>query len=247
MEKMKNRFLTALTVLFLIAAAAPSCSGAAGEQGRFSDLQDVGSWATYYYRSPNLDDIILAIKTIIKDKAFIDDTAHSDSLAHFFAAAFQADKKRIGDLKGMIESVDEKEKGYLRKIIAGAEDFHSPGADDPRDMDFLWAEFMATGKPEPVEKIIGALSATPDRIDISGTYWVERGISSSDMASGMLSGAAEWSLAANAFQHARVNGIIKDDIAKTGDPVLKERLENILKKSDKYLENSPAETPAEGS
>lgn len=59
----------------------------------------------------------------------------------------------------------------------------------PWVLDALWGKFMATGRDEPVERIITAL---PWR-DIKG-----------DLNRLMVGGSAKWSLTSNAIQHPRV-------------------------------------------
>ncbi len=82
----------------------------------------------------------------------------------------------------------------------------------PVTIDMLWASFMATGKKEYVEKIIGILARE------------EKGVSNI-----LLIGSAKWSLSSNIQQHEKVFDICKN--FKTKDKNIKKRLKEILQHS----------------
>ena len=125
----------------------------------------------------------------------------------------QKDQEGMYVFKGIITDkvLNKTAIGEYRVTLQKNEGGQVSLPNSPKDLDNLWAEFLATGKEEPVKKIIGVLSY-PDK----GENIV-------------LIGAAEWSLAANAKQHKEVREIIeKESRSATGE--LKNKLDNILKK-----------------
>lgn len=87
----------------------------------------------------------------------------------------------------------------------------------PWVLDALWGNFLATGKKEPVERIMAALPW----IDIKG-----------NINKLMIGGAARWSLISNAVQHDRVFEFCQTSIATQPQdviPKLREVLDNASK------------------
>lgn len=88
----------------------------------------------------------------------------------------------------------------------------------PGDLDLLWAVFVATGDERPVHMIVDVLS------------WPlpERGATGSVEAL-LLNGAAKWSLASNARQHARVRRILEQRQGEASGS-LRQALDELLAK-----------------
>ena len=82
-------------------------------------------------------------------------------------------------------------------------------------LDALWGKFMATGRKEPVERIMAVLPW----IDIKG-----------DVNRLLVGGAARWSLASNAVQH--------DLVFKFCEEAMKNQSEEVTLKLQEVLENS---------
>ena len=84
-------------------------------------------------------------------------------------------------------------------------------------LDALWGQFMATGSPAPVRRVISTLP------------W---GQNKKEMEKYLVSSAARFSLTANAGQHRKVREIIKAELPLQSDGV-QAALKQILKKSSR--------------
>lgn len=84
----------------------------------------------------------------------------------------------------------------------------------------LWATFMASGKTQYVERIIGVLA-----FPIDGDQQEER------MQNIMLVGAAKWSLSSNAFQHDLVYETCKKFI-ESENPRIREAVLEVIANVD---------------
>jgi len=194
-----------------------------------NDFKDVSGWVTYYYKDLDLDNLVLAVKIVSNEDKIVNNLNHAWPVVHFFAAALQADKTKIDSIKTLMEQSGNKQQEFLRRVINEAENFKSIVPNDPNDLDCLWSEFMATGKEEPVQKILKTLSYTTQDIDLSSLVWRMEGISSKQQALAILKNAAIWSLTANARHHPRVYEILNKEMLETEDMALKKEISQILK------------------
>ncbi len=238
---MKNKilsFLTAATVaiLTITAAAYPESGADLTGQDRFKSFEEASRWMTDYYKNPDPSGIIPAIKTILNEEAILNHALQDGSTMHYFAAILQSDKEKTEELKTILRRTSGAQNKFIGKIIQDAENFKSPYPNDAKDLDFLWAEFLATGKEEPIKKIIQTLTYVPQEIDLSSGFWKEKNVTSPEMALALLQDAAEWSLASNAKQHKKVYEIINNEIEATTDNALKEKLGYVLRQSEKFKE-----------
>lgn len=85
---------------------------------------------------------------------------------------------------------------------------------DPARLDMLWGTFLATGKAEPVKKIISVLHLAEDGHDMEL----------------ILGSAAKWSLTSNARQHKRVSEICEEEAKKSTEPT-KRLLETVVREA----------------
>jgi len=193
------------------------------------DFNDAGELLTYYYKDPDPDNLVQAIKIISSEDKVVGNLDRAWPAVHFFATALQADKTKIDSIKVLMEESRDKQKEFLLRVINETENFKSIVPNDPNDLDCLWTEFMATGKEEPVGKILKTLFYTTEDIDLSSLVWRTEGISSKQQALDILKHAAAWSLTANARQHKRVYEILNKEMRETEDAALKEEIGRILK------------------
>lgn len=138
-----------------------------------------GSWLINYYKSPNPNDFVSEVKKLSKS-GILGNPKHKQNIAVFLSQILAAnpDKtsqwlKELHDLnKADMEPVfyavwfsDTKEsKEYLKSIGATKAleakpvNFLQAEVDNPNTLDALWSYFFATGKVEPIRKIISALN-----------------------------------------------------------------------------------------
>ncbi|MFH1622212.1 MAG: hypothetical protein ABIA97_03730 [Candidatus Omnitrophota bacterium] len=174
---------------------------------------DMNKFTTYYYRNKQPDKLISILKFMLTQEEMIVDTVHFGSAAHLFATVAHNERVFMNSLIKLKDSYSGMQRNMIEKIIKEAENFISPLPNSPKDLDYLWAEFLATGKAEPIKKIISVL-----------------GLSDDNAKNILLIGAAQWSLVSNAKQHSKVYEIIKEEFASAQDK-LKEKLETILQRS----------------
>lgn len=174
--------------------------------------KDLDAVITYYYQNPQPGKLIAVVRAMLSQDRFISDAAHFEPFAHFVGTVAHNNRGFLDAMKEMRRRYSGAQEKALGRMISEAEDFRSPLPDSPKNLDFLWAEFSATGSEEPVEKILSIVGSP--------------GIKSLD--SEVTKSAAGWSLGLNARQHKKVYDIIKRKLDfSTGD--LKNKLEDILK------------------
>lgn len=191
-------------------------------EGAISRLTDI------YYLDPNTNLLIPHLELVLnRDPRIVTLPEKWDHVSHFYATAFQTDKDKISELEKLMAQFTGSAQKAVRKIIADTQ-YYVPvkKVNDPKDMDFLWAEFIATGKEEPVRKIIETLDYTINDFSLNTPYWEQYELSESDreLALESLRRSAKWSLEANAKKHKRVYEIIKDRFEENGSKELKEIL-----------------------
>ncbi|MCL5261014.1 MAG: hypothetical protein M1561_04970 [Gammaproteobacteria bacterium] len=168
---------------------------------------------TYYYLNPQSSKLIPSLQYDLQySRAMRPDQINI--LIHFHAAAINHSKNK----DELIQQLQQLRKQYsgvnlkiINRVIAEAKNFTSPTATSGDNFDLLWAEFFATGDPNPVKKIANylQLSDYKDRLKV------------------VFLASAEWSLASNTHQHKKVAEILQD-LYKTSAGNIKRRLQRIL-------------------
>jgi tetratricopeptide (TPR) repeat protein len=172
-------------------------------------LEEFGRLDRLYYDDPRPDELIRLVRAMLSDNWSIYDISGFGPLAHFVATVARNDPVFFDNLKKQRDNFTGTQRDALEKIIYETDNFRSPKPVSPQGLDYLWAEFFATGSDEPVKKIISALGDPgPD--------------------SQMTKYSAQWSLKANAKQDKNVRRIIKN-VAANSRGELKEALGKILK------------------
>lgn len=167
-------------------------------QGRqFSSVWEVSLWITYYYLNPDSKRLLPALKVLLEDKRFWELEQSANPIIHFFATALREDKGEFDKLKTLLNESDYFQRGILNKIIYEAENPKDIKADGAESFDLLWAEFFASGKPEPVIKLIKSLN------------WR---VSDEDLLKFADLSVLVWSLSANANQHSKVRHICEREL-----------------------------------
>ncbi len=174
-----------------------------------TSTQEMGEVMTYYYKNPQPDRLIDGLRAMLSQGEFIADDVHFGPIAHMFSTLAHADPLFSERLIALKDKYSGMKRKVLEGIIDDAKNFISPSPNSAQDLDYLWAEFMATGEEGPVKKIIKVLGYPQKGMNI------------------VLTGAAEWSLTSNAKQHSKVYSIIKEEsVSATGQ--VKEKLLKIL-------------------
>lgn len=172
-----------------------------------------------YYNNPRPDKLISCLKVILTQNEIMADEARFAPFAHFTAAIAHNDETVMAKLKELNDSYAGKQKVSIERIISEAENFKSPAPDSPKDLDYLWAEYSATGQKEPVQKIIAVFDNPENATDFA------------------LLAAAEFSLKYNAETTQSVYLIIEEASANaqgTTKQVLDKILKSFQQKWQKY-------------
>ena len=175
--------------------------------------EDIDKVTTYYYLDSQPNKLIKVLKFLINQEELIADPVHFGPVEHLFATVAHSDKTVLSSIKDLEGQYSGKQKERMNEIILQAENFVSPDSKTAENLDYLWSEFCATGKDEPIQKIISALNYSGKNVE-----------------SRIVAGAAEWSLTSNAAQHKKVYDIIQSEYLYSNDAKTREKLSNILKK-----------------
>lgn len=119
--------------------------------------EDVDTFFYHYYLNPQPDKLIKVLKFFLSQHSILTDNVHFGPLEHLFATVACRDSAVLDILKNLKKQYSGKQKESLNRIIDQAENFKSPEPNSARNLDFLWCEFIATGKEEPIKKIIYVL------------------------------------------------------------------------------------------
>lgn len=166
---------------------------------QFSSAYEVSMWLTYYYLNTDSKRLLPAIEVLLKDRINWEPAQRANPIIHFFATALREDKYELDKFRTLLDKSDYFQRAILNKIIYEAE---NPKVVEPvgaESFDLLWAEFLATGKPKPVLKLINALN------------WK---VSDDDPYKYADLTVLVWSLSANAEQHSRVKHICEQELKK---------------------------------
>ena len=184
------------------------------EEGKqFSSVYEVSMWITYYYLNPDSKRLLPALEVALRNRTLWEPEQRANPIIHFFATAFREDKEEIDKLRTLLNESDYFQRTILNKIIYEAVNPKDIKADGAESFDLLWAEFFATGKSEPVLKLIKSLNWRVGYDDL--------------LKFGDLS-VLVWSLSANAEQHSRVKRICEQELKKRWWGLVRKRLYQAL-------------------
>ena len=176
-------------------------------------MSDVRAVTTFYYQNPQPEKLIAVLKVLLTVKEFTSDQVHFSIITHLISTIAHNDKEILAQLVALKDSSVDLQKGALEEMILGAQNFQSPAADSTRHLDYLWAEFFATGKEDSVKKIMNIFNLPPQEIENDVLI------------------AAHWSLGSNAQQHKKIYAIVKAESLKAKG-ILKEELTKVLETAD---------------
>jgi len=182
-------------------------------------LKEFEKFTTYYYQNPDPEKLTAILKAYLAQEKLMGDKIHSMPFIHLIATAAHNDSSLLSNLKTIESDYSGLAKEFIAEIIYQAENFNSPKPISAFHLDYLWAEFLATGDEKPVKKIISVL-------DYQET---EKGkkLTEEDVNKALTFGAARWSLGSNAQQHEKVYKLIRKE-AILGSGRLKKELDAII-------------------
>jgi len=185
--------------------------------------RDFEQWVSFYYVHPAPEEIAEALRIVDSEGYFQNDNVQAP-LSGFFAEVFRANPERISGwvapyagrksmhilysalwvadssqsraALALLQTIANPADRLLIEslLVGGPPSIGDTTVDSPAVLDYLWGRFMASGAEEPVIRVIQEMqSASPG----SGTTQM------------LISGAANWSVSANARQHIRVLEIVK--------------------------------------
>jgi|GEM_PF-3062083 len=175
------------------------------------NLNDFELITRQYYANPQPDKLASVVRAATSQDWFTSDITALAPFAHFVAAVAAENGSLLSYFKNRLDTFSGGQREAIGKIIYETEHFRSPAPVSPQGIDYLWAEFFATGSPEPVKRIISALESQNVNLQ-------------------MAKYSAEWSLRANARQDEAVYKLIKKEQQSCASKELREYLGKILKK-----------------
>lgn len=192
-------------------------SNASENKRQFYSLYEVSIWLMYYYQKPDSSELLPALQFLLtfNDKDFwqLEESGlRAGPTIHFFATVFRNNKEQLGNLKTLLKESRDFQKVILNKIIFRAENYKVIEPVDAESFDLLWAEFFATGKKEPILKLINVLG------------WKLLNDEPGKFADLYI---LAWSLSANMAQHPLVRQICEEEL-KNREGITRQRLYEIL-------------------
>jgi tetratricopeptide (TPR) repeat protein len=147
---------------------------------------------THYYRNPQPDRLIPLLESVLKQKRLISHPGYFGPFVHFFATVIQGNVSKLEELKSIQNNFSGESREAINKIIIEAENYKPVELGSPEDLEYLWAEFEATGRKDIIERIMKV-------VDWPGTS-----------GEGRLGGAAASFLAKKAPQHVEVYDLLRE-------------------------------------
>jgi hypothetical protein len=165
-------------------------SWATGSQTAFKSLEEEGNWSAGYYRHPEPARLLPALRLLVADPKTLQSRGALANTIALFAAALKANPAasrefaaRVNaepnplrtlavailqvsgaDIQPVIEdwSAQDRARFEGKPQWLDAYAFNPNDGQDATRLDFCWAEFMATGRIEPVRQVVSALAWRPD-------------------------------------------------------------------------------------
>lgn len=203
---------------------------------------DVQDWLTYYYLEPRperaLSSLDVLDRELQKAGRSLADEVNRGGLRSFYARVFAANDGVVRDLAARMPSLPAGQRAFVRealrrcgtaackKVVGSEATSAEHKMTDPGTLDDSWASFFATGDARYVREIIEVLPWSEARGDIPRL---------------LTGGAARWSLASNAYQHARVLAIAEESLATASEPTRRLLREIVDQAKEERAKNPPPE------
>ena len=208
----------------VLACAGLSAQAQEPVRDRARQLDQLNHWMAHYYESPAPDEFVGWVRSVAREGLLAKPSSRLPVMIFMsevlrqnperaaqwckdLAFLPQSDKPHVAwtfrnaAVPGF-EACVQKDMGLLpseadKVLASGRFDLMARQPASAAELDMLWVTFMATGRDEPVNRIIEVLARPePERTDPGGAQAL------------LLRGAASWSLASNARQHPRVRELV---------------------------------------
>ena len=216
----------------------------------FNSPEEINSWVTYYYITPEPSKIPDAIE-YMSQVGWLDDKNSIAPIFGFLAGGFTANPKQVS---GWVDRLSSLNESHLGVVILGLWYSSLPDSQQ-RTYEFLDKHpnlkqeysYLYKGSPMAIEEIPleqgtwvldvlwGNFSATGSKTPIirimSTLPWVDI---KGDINRLMIGGAAQWSLTSNAVQHQRILGFCETEVSAQPQDVA-DKLRHIIESAKKEL------------
>lgn len=112
-------------------------------------------WIMHYYRHPCPDETAKILDVLLSSEIDLGRKG-----IHFFAAILHEHSDELQKLKTTGKTYNGKSMEMLTAILNESENYEPVGKISSFSTEFLWAEYMATGKREIIERMIQALASS---------------------------------------------------------------------------------------
>lgn len=232
-----------------LAAEIEAVENLPGAPGKPMSLRELSDFLTRYYRSPEPAKILEAFAAFLRydEENFGNGKKAYDPLAWLcgFAELYKLNPQLRPTLAKAAAGFSVVHKRYAALILAeaGAKDDELKSADPelrrmfdevkgksplsfktvthPAQLDALWMSFFATGKFEPIRRLVHELRKRDDVITVEEAKKLGRKPTEEErkkIVNGLVAQAAEWSLASNAKQHRLVAYYLESMLARKSYP-----------------------------
>lgn len=192
----------------------------------WAGAEDVRDWFGRYYRSPEPERVVQQMRKAAKE-GFLGEEESRPPFIGFLSAVMHDNPGRVRGWLVEMEDMDQadkvtvygaawfsgtegaraffKEKGLEEYLSRVPQPVLEMKVDNPAVLDMLWGQFMATGKREPVGRIITAFELAqyePALENYNKSRKTEMDLQKAIL--GATFAAAVWSLESNCRQHPRV-------------------------------------------
>ena len=196
----------------------------------FRSTEEMQQWLTYYYLKPRpqltLASLVVMDRELQKTKGrSLADEVSRGGMRTFYAKLFAQNDSLVSEVEQKLPSLPPSQRTFLREAFrrcstsacervlrVSLPPSKAAWQAEPETLDDSWAAFFATGDAKYVREVIKVLP------------WSEL---HGDVDRLLAGSAARWSLASNAYQHARVLTICEEVASTSKDPT-KRLLEAIV-------------------
>jgi hypothetical protein len=192
----------------------------AAPQDVLRSSEDVQAWVTYYYLNPRPDLVIPSLDLVDRDLQraqgrSLADEVNLGGIRTFYAKLLEQNPAVVREVERKLATLPVGQQAFMREALrrCGTDGcravLRSPSSPpaavqlDPGALDDSWAAFFATGEEKYVREVIEVLPWSEVHGDVNRL---------------LVGGAAKWSLASNAYQHARVLSICEKVSAESTGP-----------------------------
>lgn len=194
----------------------------------FKSADEVVQWTNAYYQKPQPERIPGAVAALIADPRLSNSGTRLEPLAHFFATALQSRRALIANVGALPNQTSQAAKRFVSLVATDANKYAPASANDPGDLDLIWAEYFATGDEARLRRIAGVLDYTASRINLSSAFWKYKSINDPARALATLKATAMWSLSGNAKQHPAVKSFLQRQRASAKDAERRAQFDQML-------------------